>query len=276
MNIILANCMFGQRKIGVENAPRLIYNNLFNYKKLGINTNISSISSEKFQSNLGYNLLYEEYNKFYKDNFYPIITFGGDHSISIATCQAFLDKHKEDAHIIWLDAHTDINTSNTTNTNNLHGMIVSKLIGIEESIISNKKYNLKPEQITYLGPRCIDKDEINIIKENRIKLYTSEELKQNRKNILEKIYEKTKYKIVHLSVDFDVFDPKYISSTGTPVENGLNPTELNTILHFISSKNLITSCDFVEFNPKLGCKKSSLKYVTNSIHTVLNNITFLK
>ena len=61
MNIILANCMFGQRKIGVENAPRLIYNNLFNYKKLGINTNISSISSEKFQSNLGYNLLYEEY-----------------------------------------------------------------------------------------------------------------------------------------------------------------------------------------------------------------------
>ena len=46
--------------------------------------------------------------------------------------------------------------------------------------IGNKKYNLKPEQITYLGPRCIDKDEINIIKENRIKLYTSEQLKQNR------------------------------------------------------------------------------------------------
>lgn len=276
MNIILANCMYGQRKIGVENAPKLIYNNLFNYKKLGVNTNISSISSEKFQSNLGYNLLYEEYNKFYKQNFYPIITFGGDHSISIATCQAFLDKHKEDAHIIWLDAHTDINTSKTTNSHNLHGMIVSKLMGIEDSIIYNKKYNLKPEQITYLGPRCIDKHEINIIKENRIKLYTSEELKQNKKNILEEIHEKTKFKMVHLSVDFDIFDPKYISSTGTPVENGLNPTELNTILHLISSKNLITSCDFVEFNPKLGCKNSSLKYVTNSIHTVLNNITFLK
>ena len=51
MNIILTNCMFGQRKIGVENAPKLIYNNLFNYKKIGVNTNISSISSEKFQSN---------------------------------------------------------------------------------------------------------------------------------------------------------------------------------------------------------------------------------
>lgn len=276
MNIILANCMFGQRKIGVENAPKLIYKNLFNYNKLGVKTNISSISSEKFQSNLGYNLLYEEYNKFYKQNFYPIITFGGDHSISIGTCQAFLDKYKEDAHIIWLDAHTDINTSRTTTTNNLHGMIVSKLMGIEDSIISNKKYDLKPEQITYLGPRSIDKHEISIIKENQIKLYTSEELKQNRKNILEEIYERTKLKMVHLSVDFDVFDPKYISSTGTPVENGLNPKDLNTILYYISSKNLITSCDFVEFNPKLGCKSSSLKYVTNSIHTVLNNITFLK
>ena len=279
INFILANCRVGQKKMGVEKAPQIIYSRLLKYhnkfnKHINIDNQVS-ISEYGFEMNKGYKMLYDKYNDFTKKNNYPIITLGGDHSVALATCQAFIDKYKEDGHIIWIDAHADINTVASSDSKNLHGMPVSSLMGIMDLPIINKKYDLKPEQITYLGPRSVDKEEQMIIKHYDIKLYSSEDIRSNLLGILDEVQEKVKDKIIHISFDIDVIDPILAPSTGTTLDKGLNMYDIYTILNNITKNNLIASCDFVEYNPEIGSikeKERTLNYMELSINTVINNL----
>jgi len=279
INFILANCRVGQKKMGVEKAPQIIYSRLLKYhnkfnKHINLDNQVS-ISEYGFEMNKGYKMLYDKYNDFTKKNNYPIITLGGDHSVALATCQAFIDKYKEDGHIIWIDAHADINTYASSDSKNLHGMPVSSLMGIMDLPIINKKYDLKPEQITYLGPRSVDKEEQMIIKHYDIKLYSSEDIRNNLLGILDEIQEKVKDKIIHISFDIDVIDPILGPSTGTTVDKGLNMYDIYTILNNITKNNIIASCDFVEYNPEIGSikeKERTLNYMELSINTVIKNL----
>ena len=279
MNFILANCRIGQKKMGVEKSPTIIYNRLLNYhnkfnKHINLNNKVS-INEYSFEVNKGYTNIYNKYNEYTKINNYPIIILGGDHSVSLASCQAFIDKYKEDSHIIWIDAHTDINTYESSESKNLHGMPVSCLMGLMDSPIINKQYNLKPEQITYLGPRSVDEEEMKSIKENNITLYSSYDIRNNLTNILKEVQENIKDKIIHISFDIDVLDPTFAKSTGTTVVNGLTVSDIYMILNNITKNNLIASCDFVEYNPELGNikeKERTLNYMELSINTVIKNI----
>ena len=279
MNFILANCRIGQKKMGVEKSPTIIYNRLLNYhnkfnKHINLNNKVS-INEYSFEVNKGYTNIYNKYNEYTKINNYPIITLGGDHSVSLASCQAFIDKYKEDSHIIWIDAHTDINTYESSESKNLHGMPVACLMGLMDSPIINKQYNLKPEQITYLGPRSVDEEEMKSIKENNITLYSSYDIRNNLTNILKEVQENIKDKIIHISFDIDVLDPTFAKSTGTTVVNGLTVSDIYMILNNITKNNLIASCDFVEYNPELGNikeKERTLNYMELSINTVIKNI----
>ena len=279
INFILANCRVGQKKMGVEKAPQIIYSRLLKYhnkfnKHINLDNQVS-ISEYGFEMNKGYKMLYDKYNDFTKKNNYPIITLGGDHSVALATCQAFIDKYKEDGHIIWIDAHADINTYTSSDSKNLHGMPVSSLMGIMDLPIINKKYDLKPKQITYLGPRSVDKEEQMIIKHYDIKLYSSEDIRNNLLGILDEIQEKVKDKFIHISFDIDVIDPILGPSTGTTVDKGLNMYDIYTILNNITKNNLIASCDFVEYNPEIGSikeKERTLNYMELSINTVIKNL----
>ena len=279
MNFILANCRIGQKQMGVEKSPTIIYNRLLNYhnkfnKHINLNNKVS-INEYSFEVNKGYTNIYNKYNEYTKINNYPIITLGGDHSVSLASCQAFIDKYKEDSHIIWIDAHTDINTYESSESKNLHGMPVACLMGLMDSPIINKQYNLKPEQITYLGPRSVDEEEMKSIKENNITLYSSYDIRNNLTNILKEVQENIKDKIIHISFDIDVLDPTFAKSTGTTVVNGLTVSDIYMILNNITKNNLIASCDFVEYNPELGNikeKERTLNYMELSINTVIKNI----
>jgi len=265
--------------MGVEKAPQIIYSRLLKYhnkfnKHINLDNQVS-ISEYGFEMNKGYKMLYDKYNDFTKKNNYPIITLGGDHSVALATCQAFIDKYKEDGHIIWIDAHADINTYASSDSKNLHGMPVSSLMGIMDLPIINKKYDLKPEQITYLGPRSVDKEEQMIIKHYDIKLYSSEDIRNNLLGILDEVQEKIKDKFIHISFDIDVIDPILGPSTGTTVDKGLNMYDIYTILNNITKNNIIASCDFVEYNPEIGSikeKERTLNYMELSINTVIKNL----
>ena len=303
INFILANCRVGQKKMGVEKAPQIIYSRLLKYhnkfnKHIDIDNQVS-ISEHSFEINKGYKMLYDKYNDFTKKNNYPIITLGGDHSIALASCQAFIDKYKEDGHIIWIDAHVDLNTYESSASKNSHGMPVSSLMGIHGTYpIINKKYNLKPEQITYLGPRSIDKEEQMIINKYDIQLYSSKDMRNINKydiklysskdmrntyynchnnlfKILDELQEKIKDKVIHISFDIDVLDPSLVKSTGTTVDKGLTIHDIYLILNNITKNNMVASCDFVEYNPNIGDikeKERSLNYMEFSINTVINNL----
>ena len=276
MNFILANCKHGQRKIGVEYAPTIIYNSLLkNVYKKDLTNNVY-IKDTLFRNERGYNKIYNEYNNFNNVNNNPVITLGGDHSVSIGSCQAFIDKYKEDAHIVWVDAHTDINTQETSITGNIHGMVVSQLMGLDKSLIKNKQYDLKPDQITYLGPRSIDLKEQEILDKYNIKVYSSQDIKNlGVFYILQEIQNKLYNKKIHISFDLDVFDSYYVKSTGTPVNYGLNLWEIHSILKYICINNSVESCDFVEYNPLISDKEEIEKSLLNleiSINTLIKYI----
>ena len=276
MNFILANCKHGQRIVGTELAPKIIYNKLLkNVYKKDLTKKVS-INEKYFINNRGYNMIYNEYYNYNMINTRPIITLGGDHSVSIGSCQAFLDKYKDDGHIVWIDAHTDINTKETSKTGNTHGMVVSQLMGLDKSFITNKQYDLKPEQITYLGPRCIDMKEKEILNEYNMKVYSSQDIKLiGIFYILHELQKRLNNKKIHISFDIDIFDPHYVKSTGTPVNYGLNLWEIYTILKYICKNNSVKSCDFVEYNPLISDKDNVEKSLLNleiSINSLLKYI----
>lgn len=258
----------GQKIKGTENAPLYFFkSNIFkNFKSEKISLSLSRI--ELFES-LRFTKYYIQ-NNINQNNFNLFV--GGDHSISLATISGLLGMNKaKDYAIIWIDAHPDINIPKTSPSNNLHGMSVSGLLGR-----LNKPYNifscLNKDQIMFIGIRSIDSGEKEYINKNKIKVLDMDTINNNDSNYTTKeINNFIKNKKVHISFDVDAIDPKLISSTGTPVENGLTLKQINNIFDTLSNHK-VKSMDLVEFNPNLGDKIKSFDIINKILGRFLGKI----
>lgn len=255
---ILAACNQGQKKIGVEQGPKTVAHFLDKYEY---------INNEKFNNSNGYKILKENVSKEIKNNNIPI-TLGGDHSISLGSISGTLE-NESDLTVIWVDAHPDINTKKSSSTGNLHGMPLSFLTGIEDDKYEFQENYLKPENIIYIGIRDIDPFEQEIIDKYKIQYLTSEDINYNM-DFLNKLIVKTKN--IHLSLDVDVLDEKYMPCTGTIVNNGIDMKQLEDIIKWSSNQGTIISADVVELNPYLGRDKE----VTESINNYYKILCFLQ
>ena len=213
---------------------------------------------------------YEGYAQTYKSvyNFidkYFCLNIGGDHSIGVSTVQPLLDKYGDDVLIIWIDAHADINTQDTSATKNRHGMPVSCLLNLMPHWyeVSQQHTYLKPENIIYIGIRDLDPPEVDIIKKLNIKY--NKELTPEILDII-KNHPATK---VHISFDIDGLDPKFAPSTGTIAETGLSCKDVTDIIDIVADK--LISMDLVEFNPHIGTIPEVIVTI-ESITTVLEKI----
>lgn len=207
-----------------------------------------------------------------KNGYFPFI-IGGDHSLSIGSIAGASKNFKEMA-VIWIDAHSDINTHKTSPSGNIHGMPLAASMNIGHPALTNIYYNgqkVKPENVYLIGIRDMDPGEVELAKNIKLNLYTMETIrKEGLENILHTIIKNIKLSDVdgvHLSFDIDVLDKSIVPGTGTPVENGFNIEEGKIILNTILKENIITSMDFVELNPVLD--------KTNEI-TVKTSIEILK
>jgi arginase len=182
------------------------------------------------------------------------IFMGGDHLASFATILASLKKYGNNFKLIWLDAHTDIHSFDTSVSWNLHGMVVRLLLTHNIKDIPQ----LQSDQILYIGLRSIDDEEIHFIRKNNINMITMEEWKNNKKASFEKLGDFVIYNNVHISLDVDVLDPSIMSSTGTPVVNGMYFEDIKNIIDIIREySSLHFATDIMEFNPQLGNFKIS-------------------
>lgn len=156
---------------------------------------------------------------------------------------------------MWIDAHPDMHTYNSTVSGNTHGTPLSVCTGLEKkhwaSRISN---NLLPfDRLIYVGIRDIDDWEAEIIEKNNVKHFSVEQAIQWIKD--------NKELPLHISFDVDALDPEYVSSTGTRVEDGLTPQEVRSIISEALEQDSLVSLDVVEFNPQLGNPVDSMKSV---------------
>ena len=182
------------------------------------------------------------------------IFMGGDHLASFATILASLKKYGNNFKLIWLDAHTDIHSFDTSISWNLHGMVVRLLMTHNIKDIPQ----LQSEQILYIGLRSIDDEEIRFIRLHNINMITMEEFRKDKKASFEKLGDFVIYNNVHISLDVDVLDPTIMSSTGTPVDNGMSVEDIQNIIHIIREYSVSHfATDIMEFNPQLGNFKVS-------------------
>ena len=240
---LLAKCSHGQKKKGVEYGAMELYKYLYSTKIP------FTVENHEFCNYKGYQKLYQNMTTSLLQNELPI-TLGGDHSISLATVPAALDIFKNEISILWIDAHADINTPNTSTTQNLHGMPVASIYKFMEPLVKSY-YQPTYNQIIYLGLRDIDEPERKLLDKHNITYYSQKNIQQlGMPTILEYVNKLTKQNI-HISFDIDVMDPSLIFSTGTPVENGMNMEEANQLITFLKKNKTIKSIDFVEYNPSI-------------------------
>ncbi|KZT26634.1 Ureohydrolase [Neolentinus lepideus HHB14362 ss-1] len=184
------------------------------------------------------------------------LTIGGDHSLAMGTISGTLDTYP-DACVIWIDAHADINTSDTTDTGNIHGMPVSFLLGLGSKVpeFSWVKSSLRPDRIVYIGLRDVDAGEKRILKENNIKAFSMHEVdKYGIGKVVEMALDHVtpnRDRPIHLSFDVDALDPTVAPSTGTPVRGGLTFREGHYICEAIYETGLLVALDLMEVNPSL-------------------------
>jgi arginase len=198
------------------------------------------------------------------------IFFGGDHYSSFGPILASLKKYGNNFSLIWIDAHTDIHSFESSPSKNMHGMIVRFLMNHEYKDIPQ----LQPHQILYIGIRSVEEEEWNFIYSNDIKHIKMNDIKNNKKECLNKVYNFIKNSYVHISLDVDSLDPKIMYSTGTAEEDGMSLDELYEIVNIIREKSLgHYATDIMEYNPTIGSedeKKISYKTFCNIFKYFIN------
>lgn len=192
------------------------------------------------------------------------VTLGGDHSMaagSIVGAQAALGKDAR-LGLIWVDAHPDLHTYQTSVSKALHGMPLGTLTGLDRTLAIGEEFNvtLKPEDIVYIGIRDIDEAEKDNARSLGMNLHTLGELRERGvASVLQEAAIELAGRCDHiiLSIDIDGFDPEYAPATGTQVPDGLHPEEVLSVLAGIVRTHSVPLIDIVEFNPTLpGAEKT--------------------
>ncbi len=209
---------------------------------------------QRVDASRAYNELFHKTLEILNSHYRPLL-IGGDHSQAFASISALGNKYP-DLRIIWVDAHADLNTPQTSPTGNSHGMPLSGLLGLVDRNIWGMPWmnqNLKPDQVVYLGVRDIDQGEREIIKNLNIELYSPEDIdKKGLSQILRDVAKRWKGHPTHLSFDIDGLDQSLVPATGTPVSKGLNMEQAQVIIESCKTEFNLVSGEIVEFNPDLA------------------------
>ena len=219
--------------------------------------------------------LAEDTFKAMDDGHFPLI-IGGDHSIamgSVSAVSAFYKEQQEDIGLIWFDAHGDMNTPESSNSGNIHGMPLAHLLGEgDQDLINIFKIGakLKPENTVLIGIRDIDSRERERIKKSGIHTYTMRDIDERgmfaiSKEALEIVTNGTAG--FHLSFDLDGCDPTVIPGTGTKVPGGVNYREAHLLLELCAESKKMLAMDVVELNPFLDNKNISAERAVSLIRS---------
>lgn len=208
---------------------------------------------------------------------FPLV-LGGDHSMSIGTI-AGLAGHCLDASkrlgLLWIDAHADMNTADSSPSGNIHGMPVAVSFGLGDPALTSVGgafRKIDPENIVMVGLRSVDLGEKQLIRERSIRAYTMSDI--DRLHIHSVINDALDYLSdrcdhLHVSFDLDSIDPDVVPGVGTPVPGGLSWREAHYIMEEIAERGILSSLEIAEANPILDDKNRSAMVAADLIASVM-------
>lgn len=204
---------------------------------------------------------------------FPLV-LGGDHSISIGTIAGLAD-HYARLGVIWFDAHSDLNTEETSPSGNIHGMSLGISLGRGIASLTTVRGihpKIKPEHVAIIGARSLDPGEKAYIRSLGIACYTMHDIDRlGIASVMDKVTEQMRETTdgVHVSFDIDSVDPQEAPGTGTPVKGGLSYREAHLALELLYQSGLVTSAEFVEVNPSLDTNNETAKLAVELISSLL-------
>lgn len=186
------------------------------------------------------------------------LSLGGDHSIAIGTIAGvakFFRERGQSVGCLWIDAHADMNTPETSPSGNIHGMPFAALLGYgpeELTKIAGFAPKLEARHCVLIGARDLDARERRIVKDSGVNVFTMRDIdEQGMRGVMEKSLvlaaEGTAGFVV--SWDMDVVDPAEAPGVGTPVRGGVTFREAHLALEMIADSRGMVSLELVEINP---------------------------
>jgi arginase len=192
---------------------------------------------------------------------FPLI-LGGDHSIAMGTWAGLAQVGRNEG-ILWIDAHGDFNTNETTPSGNIHGMPFAAICGLGDERLVNLggvKPKVDTRRAVLIGIRDLDKEERRLINDSGVTYYTMRDIDEKGVPTVmeESIAIATKGgRKMHVSFDIDVMDPTYATGTGTPSPGGLTYREAHLAMEMVADSGALQSMEMVEVNPLLDVQNKT-------------------
>ena len=206
---------------------------------------------------------------------FPLV-LGGDHSIAVGTVSgiaAYAQRQDQRVGLLWIDAHGDINTPETSPSGNIHGMPLAALLGFgagELTGVAGPPPKVHPANVALVGIRSLDAGEKKRLKETGVQVHTMSEIDRHgvhrvMQKALARVTDGTDY--VHVSFDLDAVDPTVAPGVGTPVKGGLDYREAHLLMEVLADAGVMTSLELVEVNPILDQGNASAAFAVELVQS---------
>lgn len=206
------------------------------------------------------------------------IVLGGDHSFAIGTIAGvsrYVREKSQSMGLIWIDAHADMNTPQSTHSGNIHGMPLSTALGhgfpdlVDLAGFSPK---VRPQNVALIGIRTLDSEEKEICRQSGIRYFTMREIDERGMHTIMKEALEVANKGTagfHLSFDMDGIDPLYAPGVSTPVTGGISLREAHLALEMMADTGKLLSMEFMELNPMCDQDHKTARLVVDLIQSAL-------
>ena len=206
------------------------------------------------------------------------LVLGGDHSLaagSVAASAAHLGARGTRLGVIWVDAHGDMNTPQSSGSGNVHGMPLAALLGPEPAELSGLGGGspaVSPEHVVLIGVRNLDDREKERVRDSRIHVFTMKDIDRSGiAAVMEQAIALAGAGTdgLHVSFDLDVCDPGIAPGVGTPVKGGLDYREAHMVMEMLADSGRVLALDMVEVNPTLDVRNSTAELGTELVLSAL-------
>ncbi len=206
------------------------------------------------------------------DDRYLFLT--GDHSNGFCVWNAMLQKYNGEMGLIWIDAHLDAHTTQSSESHNIHGMPISHLLGYGDTKVQNLNNNvLKPQNLCFIGTRDYEKAELAFLQERGVKIFfmkdiTPENINNVVNDAIKHVSKNTKK--FGISIDIDGFDPTEAGATGCFCPNGLPPREIIQSLKNLNNNPHFCGLEITEFDTKKDTNNQTKNVILQLIASVFS------
>jgi arginase len=201
------------------------------------------------------------------------LVLGGDHSVALGSLVG-MAKARGAGGVVWVDAHGDLNTPETSPTGNVHGMVLAAALALAGDAFRREGWPLPavdPAKVALVGVRSLDDGERRLLHELNAKIFTMSEV--DRMGIepcmREALAHASGAGFLHVSLDMDVVDPDYAPGVGTPVRGGLSYREAHLAMETVAESGLLDSMDVVEVNPILDRENATGQLAVELVSSAL-------